>query len=242
MQIHIVEDYEALSKKAADIVARVVRSKTTAVLGLATGSTPIGLYQELIKLYQRGELDFSGVTTFNLDEYVGLTPSHPQSYHMFMQTNFFSQVNVSPEKKHIPRGDLLDAEDVCKDYEQAIKVAGGIDIQILGIGSNGHIGFNEPGTDPSQGTKIIRLAESTRQANARFFEDIDAVPKQAVTMGIRTIMQNSKQILLLATGEKKAEAIHRLTYGKISSDMPASYLQLHPGVTVIVDQAAAARM
>ncbi|WP_139490870.1 glucosamine-6-phosphate deaminase [Brevibacillus dissolubilis] len=239
MRVIVVEDYAALSQKAASLTADQIRQNPRIVLGLATGSTPLGLYQEWVEMYKQGTLDFSRVRTFNLDEYVGLAPEHEQSYHTYMQQNLFSQVNLRPEHTHIPSAYQADLTQVCKEYDERIEAAGGIDIQILGIGANGHIGFNEPGTDPGIGTHIVQLAETTIQANSRFFARLEEVPGQAVTMGIRTIMKNSRQILLLAYGEEKAEAVRRMIHGDISANLPASYLQLHPSVTVIVEKKAA---
>ncbi|UFJ39539.1 glucosamine-6-phosphate deaminase [Brevibacillus humidisoli] len=239
MKLQIVDCYQTLSRQAAAIVAGLIRRKRQAVLGLATGGTPMGLYQELIRLHREEQLDFVDVTTFNLDEYVGLTPDDPNSYRSFMQQHLFSQINIRAERTYIPCGDASDLSLVCRRYEELIRQAGGIDLQILGIGANGHIGFNEPGADPGEGTRVVRLAAHTRQANARFFARPTEVPHQAVTMGIRTIMQNSRKILLLASGEAKAEALYRMVCGKVENGLPASYLQLHPNVTVLADRAAA---
>ncbi|MDA5109185.1 glucosamine-6-phosphate deaminase [Brevibacillus thermoruber] len=239
MKLLIAENYEALSKEAARVVAQVVAAKPTAVLGLATGSTPIGMYRELARLHREEGVDFSRVMTFNLDEYVGLPPHHPQSYRTFMQEHFFRHVNIPLEQTNIPRGDAPDLQAECRRYEEAIAAAGGIDIQVLGIGRNGHIGFNEPGSDAETTTRVVKLAQSTIKANARFFDSIDEVPTKAVSMGIKTILA-AKRILLLASGEAKAEAVRRMLEGERTPDVPASLLQLHPDVTVIVDKDAAA--
>jgi glucosamine-6-phosphate deaminase len=239
MKLLIAENYEALSKAAARIVAQVVEAKPTAVLGLATGSTPVGMYEELARMHREAGVDFSRVTTFNLDEYVGLPPHHPQSYRTFMQEHFFRHVNIPLEQTNIPRGDAPDLQAECRRYEEAIAAAGGIDIQVLGIGSNGHIGFNEPGSDAETTTRVVKLAKSTIEANARFFDSIDEVPTKAVSMGIKTILA-AKRIILLASGEAKAEAVRRMLEGEMTHDVPASLLQLHPDVTVIVDKEAAA--
>ncbi|NNV03029.1 glucosamine-6-phosphate deaminase [Brevibacillus sp. MCWH] len=239
MKLLIAENYESLSKAAAHIVAQVVTAKPTAVLGLATGSTPIGMYRELARLHREEGVDFSRVTTFNLDEYVGLPPHHPQSYHTFMQEHFFRHVNIPLEQTNIPRGDAPDLQAECRRYEAAIAAAGGIDLQVLGIGGNGHIGFNEPGSDAETTTRIVELAQSTIKANARFFESIDEVPTKAVSMGIKTILA-AKRIMLLASGEAKADAVRRMLEGEKTPDVPASLLQLHSDVTVIADKEAAA--
>lgn len=238
MRIHKVDDYRTLSLLAAEQVVQVIQEKPDAVLGLSTGDTPLGMYQELIRLHREEGLDFSRVRTFNLDEYVGLSPDHPQSYHFYMHTHFFRHVNIAPENIHIPCGNVQDYQSECEAYEQAIEQAGGIDLQVLGIGANGHIGFNEPGSDSNCCTRLVHLTETTRRDNSRFFESLDEVPKMAVTLGIKTIVTYSKAILLLASGQKKAEAIHRMVDEEINPDVPASYLRNHADVTVIVDREA----
>ncbi|KYD05674.1 glucosamine-6-phosphate deaminase [Bacillus atrophaeus] len=242
MNIIIADHYDNLCKVSADIVKKCVRIQEAAVLGLATGSTPIGLYKKLILDYQSGDVDFSNVTTFNLDEYVGLSRSHPESYNKFMNDHFFQHVNIHPDNIHIPQGDHPHLEAECKQYEDLIRCAGGIDLQILGIGSNGHIGFNEPGSDPEARTRVVRLSESTIQANARFFGDTALVPRLAISMGIKTIMEFSKHIVLLANGEEKADAIQQMAEGPVTPDMPASILQTHHNVTVIVDKKAGQKL
>ncbi|MEC1751155.1 glucosamine-6-phosphate deaminase [Bacillus mojavensis] len=243
MKIIVADHYEDLCKLSAVIIKECVQAKKDAVLGLATGSTPVGLYKQLISDYQAGEIDFSKVITFNLDEYAGLSPSHPQSYNKFMHEHLFQHINVQPDHIHIPQGDNPQLEAECKVYEELIRQAGGIDVQILGIGSNGHIGFNEPGSDFEERTRIVRLSESTIQANARFFSgDPVLVPRLAVSMGIKTIMEFSKHIVLLANGEEKADAIQKMAEGPVTPEIPASILQQHNHVTVIADPKAAQKL
>ena len=238
MKIIVTENAEAMSKRAAKLFIKKIKRKDRIVLGLATGSTPIGLYQELIKAYQEGKVDFSNVETFNLDEYYGLAPTHPASYNYFMHNNLFNYINIPENNIHIPSGIPEDVEDYCEKYENMIKEAGGIDLQLLGIGENAHIGFNEPGTQLGATTQLINLADKTIEANSRFFEGKEEVPKKAISMGIKTIMR-AKQIVLLATGERKAQAIYNTIKGPVESSVPASVLQLHPDVTIIVDKPAA---
>lgn len=214
-----------------------INSLKNPVLGLATGSTPEGLYQRIIEKHQQDEVSFKNVTTFNLDEYVGLEQNDSNSYYNFMNEKLFSHVDIAADRVHIPNGVAADLEKECMEHERAIEQAGGIDVQVLGIGGNGHIGFNEPGTSFDSKTHIVDLDESTIQANARFFHSIEEVPTQAISMGIETIM-NSKEILLLVSGEAKADATAKLLHGDISEDFPASILKKHENVTVIVDQAA----
>ncbi len=237
MLIKRYENNELMSIKAAVIVREQIAEKPNSVLGLPTGSSPLGMYNQLIAMYKTGEIDFSSVKTFNLDEYCGLPTDHPQSYHEFMRKNFFQHVNIKPEYIHMPKPDKADQDSGCEDYEKKICEAGGIDLQILGIGRNGHIGFNEPGTPFSSQTHVIKLHQDTRQANARFFNSIDEVPKAAVTMGIKTIMR-ARKILLLISGESKREAIYNLVHSQIDEQFPASVLQLHPNVTVLTEEAA----
>jgi glucosamine-6-phosphate deaminase len=238
IRLIVTEDYEELSKQAARLVAEQITQKPESVIGFATGSTPIGMYDHLIKMHQRDGLDFSKITTFNLDEYVGLSPDHPKSYCFFMWKQLFSKINVTKEHIHVPTGIFTDADAVCEQYEADIERAGGIDLQILGIGVNGHIGFNEPGESLTLATHITQLAEETIQANARFFANKNEVPRQAITMGIGSIMK-ARAILLLANGENKAEAVQHLFSGKIDPRVPASILQLHPDVTLVLDKKAA---
>ncbi len=237
MKIIVVENYDEMSKKAAEILIKKVQEKPNAVLGLATGSTPVGLYKELIEDHQQNGTSYKDIHTVNLDEYIGLPQEDKNSYFTFMYEHLFKYLEIPKEHTHIPSGDTEDYAKECKRYEEIIESLGQVDLQILGIGSNGHIGFNEPGTPFTGDTHIIDLKESTRQANARFFESIDEVPTQAITMGIGTIMK-SKEILLLASGKAKAEAIHGMIHGEMTEELPASILQSHPHVTLIVDKDA----
>lgn len=234
-KIILEENYEALSKKAAEIIAAQVAEKPTSVLGLATGSTPIGTYKELVRMYKAGGVDFAGVTAFNLDEYYPIKKSSDQSYDYFMKKQFFSHVNVA--KTAIPNGEAPDHTAECENYEKQVADSGGIDLQLLGIGNNGHIGFNEPDDYFPAATHYVALDERTIKANARFFANESEVPKNAITMGIRTIFK-AKKILLLASGAGKAEIIRDMTSGKITPKNPSSILQLHTDVTVIVDKDA----
>ncbi|WP_462406984.1 glucosamine-6-phosphate deaminase [Gracilibacillus sp. Marseille-QA3620] len=237
MKIIVVENYDEMSKKAAEILIKKVQEKPNAVLGLATGSTPVGLYKELIEDHQQNGTSYKDIHTVNLDEYIGLPQEDKNSYFTFMYEHLFKYLEIPKEHTHIPSGDTEDHAKECKRYEEIIESLGQVDLQILGIGSNGHIGFNEPGTPFTGDTHIIDLKESTRQANARFFESIDEVPTQAITMGIGTIMK-SKEILLLASGKAKAEAIHGMIHGEMTEELPATILQSHPHVTLIVDKDA----
>ncbi len=232
MEIIKVETYEALSEKAAEVVIKQILQKPNSVLGLATGSTPIGLYEHLIEQYKQGEISFQDVVTFNLDEYVGLDRDHDQSYYYFMQENLFKHVDMNDENINIPNGVADNLLEECERYEAKLKSHGPVDLQILGLGVNGHIGFNEPGTSFDSRTQIVQLDETTREANKRFFNSIDEVPTEAVTMGIESIME-AKEILLLAFGESKKEALDRLFSKEITEDFPASILNKHPRVTVI---------
>ena len=241
MKIYVCENYEAMSRKAASIIASHVTLKPDCVLGLATGSTPIGMYKELVKACEQGELDFSQVKSVNLDEYVGLEPTHDQSYRYFMQDNLFNHIDVKPENTNVPDGLAADAEAECVRYDELVASLGYADIQLLGLGHNGHIGFNEPDTCFTAPTHVVDLTQSTIDANARFFASADDVPRQALTMGVGCIM-NAKKVLLVANGEGKADAIYKMVCGPITPDCPASILQLHPDVTVVVDKAAAAKL
>ena len=237
MNIIRAKDYQDMSRKAANIISAQIIMKPDCVLGLATGSTPVGTYRQLIEWYEKGDLDFSRVSTVNLDEYRGLTHTDPQSYYYFMQENLFDHVNIDKAATHVPDGTNPDAADACAKHEQIIKSLGGIDLQLLGLGNNGHIGFNEPGAAFDKETHLVDLAESTIRANARFFASIDEVPKQAYTMGIRTIMQ-AKKILVVVSGEGKADIVSRAFFGPVTPEVPASILQMHPDVTVVCDEAA----
>jgi glucosamine-6-phosphate deaminase len=241
MEIVIQPTPEAASLIAAQIIARLVRSKPDCVLGLATGSTPQLTYRELVRMHREDGLDFSRVTTFNLDEYVGLPREHPQSYHAFMQENLFRHINVTPARIHIPDGLAADVPAECAAYEAAIRAAGGIDLQLLGIGSEGHIGFNEKSSSLASRTRIKTLTEQTRRDNARFFGAPEAVPMHVITMGVGTIME-ARQVLLLAFGENKAQAVADAVEGPISAMNPASILQMHPVAKALLDEPAAARL
>lgn len=237
MEIIIQPTPEAASQIAARIIARLLREKPNAVLGLATGSTPLLLYHELIRM----KLDWSRVTTFNLDEYVGLPPDHPQSYHYFMHTHLFRHINIPRNQVHIPDGMAKDIPSFCKHYEDQIAAAGGIDLQVLGIGTDGHIGFNEPSSSLASRTRIKTLTDQTRRDNARFFGSLEEVPYHVITMGIGTIME-ARQIVLLAFGKHKARAIAEAVEGPITAMNPASVLQMHPVVKVCLDEAAASEL
>lgn len=242
MEIIIQPTYAKLVAVSAEIVRDALLKKPNLVLGLATGSTPIGLYEALIQMHKTDGLDFSEVTTFNLDEYVGISPNHPYSYHTFMETHFFSAINIPSENCHIPQSTAVAHEEFCERYEEAIVAAGGIDIQVLGIGKDGHIGFNEPSSSLGSRTRIKTLTQSTLAANAPHFGDrVDAVPKMAITMGVGTIM-DAKQCLLLASGASKAEAIAHAAEGPITAEVPASVLQMHPRTIVVIDEAAASQL
>jgi len=227
-----------MSIKAAQLIANQIIEKKNTVLGLATGQTPVGMYKELVRKFQKGELDFSEVVTFNLDEYYGLSPKHPQSYYYFMWNTFFKYINIKKENLYLLNGITENSNEECQQYEYLIKKNGGIDLQILGIGDNGHLGFNEPAVGLNSKTHLVNLSESTIQANSQFFSDIREVPKKAITMGIGTIMGANK-ILLLASGRKKAGVIGKTVNSSITTNVPASVLQLHNDVTLIIDQEAA---
>lgn len=241
MEVIIQKNAEAASLIAARIVARLVREKPNAVLGLATGSTPLGLYRELARMHRDEGLDFSAVTTFNLDEYVGLDPSHPASYNAFMHENLFDHINIAGSSIHIPDGMTRDIPAHCRAYEQSIKAAGGIDLQVLGIGSDGHIGFNEPTSSLASRTRIKTLTEQTRRDNARFFAGIEEVPYHVITMGVGTVL-DSRTCLMLAFGAGKADAVAAMVEGPVSAMVPATALQMHPHAHVILDPAAAAKL
>jgi len=235
MQVLVVKDYQEMSKEAAKIFKARMESKADLVMGLATGSTPIGTYKELIQMVEKGELSFDQATAFNLDEYYGLDASHPQSYARFMKDQLFESVDISVDNTFIPNGTAEDVQEECASYDALIEKHGGLDLQLLGIGGNGHIGFNEPDESLSAGTHQVDLDMATIEANSRFFESLDQVPKKALTMGMGSILK-AKEILLLASGANKAEAVGGLLSGKITTDNPASFLQLHPKVIVIIDQ------
>ncbi len=233
----IVDTRENIARLAGDLYSELLAQKPDAVLGFATGSTPLDLYGELIARYNAGQLSFSKVKTFNLDEYVGLEPTHDQSYRYFMDKNLFEKIDLDPANVHIPSGVKIDDETIAR-YEAAIAAAGGIDMQLLGIGHNGHIGFNEPNTPFGSLTHKVTLTDSTIEANSRFFASRDEVPKEAVTMGIRTVM-NARRLVLIALGEGKAQIIRDTVYGPVTENVPASVLQLHPDAYIFADTDAA---
>ena len=238
MNIIVVKDYNEMSYEAAQLIAQQITKKRNSVLGLATGSTPNGMYKELINLNQEDKVDFSKVITFNLDEYYGLSPKHPQSYCFFMWNKFFKYVNIRKENIHLLNGITENIDKECKQYEALIKKSGRIDLQVLGIGNNGHIGFNEPDISLNARTHLVNLTAKTIRTNSRFFNTAQEVPKQAITMGIGTIMR-ARKIILLANGKRKARAIERTINSPITTKVPASVLQLHNDVTIMVDQEAA---
>jgi len=238
MEVVILPTYEEMSRAAAEVVADQLNTKPNAVLGMATGSTPLGLYQELVRMHREEGLDFTQVTTFNLDEYVGLRPEHRQSYHYFMHENFFKLVNMSPGNIYIPSGTTSNYRSFCDWYERRIKECGGIDVQILGIGSDGHIAFNEPGSSLTSRTRLKTLAKSTIDDNARFFETPSDVPIYAITMGVGTILE-ARTLLLIASGKNKAQAVAAMIEGPVTSMTTASALQLHPSAIVFLDESAA---
>lgn len=237
MKIYSAQDYQSMSRKAANILSAHVILKPDSVLGLATGSTPIGMYKQLIEWYNKGDIDFSQVHTVNLDEYLGLAPTHDQSYRYFMQTNLFDHVNVPPENTNVPNGLAPDPEAECARYNQVIADLGGIDVQVLGMGHNGHIGFNEPEEAFELETHVVNLTDNTIDANARFFASRDEVPRQAITMGIKSIMQ-ARHILVVVSGADKAEIVKRAFFGPVTPKVPASILQMHPHVSLVADEAA----
>jgi len=241
VEVIVKESFEEMSKAAARVVAKVLNLKPNAVLGLATGSTPLGLYQELARMHRDEGLDFSQVTTFNLDEYVGLTRTHPQSYHYFMQENLFRHINVPQQNIYIPSGTTDNYAAFCQWYEQRIRECGGIDLQVLGIGSDGHIAFNEPGSSLGSRTRIKTLARQTIDDNARFFSGPEEVPVYAITMGVGTILE-ARKILLLANGKKKAAAVAAAIEGPVTSMITASALQLHRDAMCTLDREAAGEL
>lgn len=240
MQVIIKPNYEELSKEASLIARERILKKPSLVLGLATGSTPLGLYKELIKMHKEEGLDFSHIITFNLDEYLGLKPDHPQSYNFFMWENLFKHINVNPRNVHIPNGLTRpsDIDDYCEWYESRMRKFGGIDLQVLGIGRDGHIGFNEPGSSLGSRTRVKTLTEETIQDNSRFFKNMDEVPRYSITMGVGTVME-AKEIVLVANGKSKAQVIATAIEGGVTAQATASVLQLHKRVTVILDEEAA---
>jgi glucosamine-6-phosphate deaminase len=241
LELLIVADYEELSLEAAKIVASLVEQKPNAILGLATGSSPVGMYQNLTSWHLMGEISFKGVTTYNLDEYFPIDPSNPQSYHTFMEEHFFSQIDILPENTHLPNGSAKNSDLESAFYEEKIRTIGGVDLQVLGIGSNGHIGFNEPAAYFEPHTHKVVLDEQTLADNARFFDSMDEMPKEAITMGIGTIM-SAKHVLLLASGIKKAPILKEVLKGKVTPLVPASILQFHHKVTFVIDELAASEL
>lgn len=241
MKFYCGEDYKAMSRIAANIISAQIIMKPDCVLGLATGSSPEGTYAQLVEWYKKGDLDFSQVTSVNLDEYKGLSGDNDQSYRYFMNHNLFDSVNIRKECTYVPDGLNEDSDAACREYEEIIARAGGIDLQLLGLGHNGHIGFNEPAEDFPKTTHCVDLTESTIQANKRFFENEADVPRQAYTMGIGTIM-NAKKILVVVSGEDKAEILNQVINGPITPKVPASILQLHPDVTIVADEAALSKV
>ena len=237
MKIIVTKDYDELSARAARLVVTAVRQQPTLVLGLATGQTPLGFYQQLVNAYWRGQISWAGVTTFNLDEYVGLR-QQTDSFWSYMRTHFFNQVDIKPERINFLNGQAASLTDECANYERAIQEAGGLDLQILGLGLDGHIGFCEPGTAFASRTMVVKLTESTRSANRPQLARLSSVPRQALTMGLATIME-ARRILLLASGRAKTQVVQRALYGPISEEVPASILQRHNNVLVLLDEAAA---
>ena len=239
MRLIEAKDYQEASRQVANIISAQVILKPDSVLGLATGSSPIGAYQQLIEWYNKGDVDFSRVRSVNLDEYVGLAPSHEQSYAYFMHHNFFDFINIKPENVHLPDGLDPDAEGQGEKYDALIRSLGGVDLQLLGIGRDGHIGFNEPCGEFVKGTHCVELTQDTREANARFFGSVDLVPKTAYTMGILDIMQ-ARRVVMIATGSSKAAILKDAFWGPVTPQIPASILQLHPDFTLVADEEALA--
>jgi len=234
LTVEVFPDYAGMSQRAADIVVKLLREKPDAVLGLPTGSTPLGFYDALVA----SGISLAQARTFNLDEYVGLPRTHPESYYSFMKRALYDRTDLRPENCHIPDGNAADTGAECRRYEEAIRAAGGFDILVLGLGQNGHIGFNEPGSPWDARTRVVDLTEDTRRANSRFFNSLDEVPRRAITMGIGTILE-ARRILLLASGRQKAPAVRDMVEGTPTTDVPASVLQRHPNVTVLLDREAA---
>lgn len=241
MRIIRAKDYEEMSRKAADVISAVMTLQPQCVLGLATGSSPVGTYRHLVQRYENGDLDFSGVTTVNLDEYRGLDRENPQSYYWFMKEQLFSKVNVLPEHTHIPDGTEEDSQKACASYNEILEQAGQIDLQLLGIGHDGHIGFNEPADHFEQFTHCVQLTDMTIEANARFFASREEVPTEAYTMGIGTIM-SARRVLMVASGADKAAILKTAFCGPVTPEVPASILQMHPDFILIADEAALSEM
>ena len=241
MKIIKAKDYQDMSRKAANIISAQVILKPDCVLGLATGSTPIGMYEKLVERYNKGDLDFGDVTTVNLDEYKGLPKEDEQSYYYFMHSHLFDYVNINPDRTFLPDGMNEDPDAECERYEEVIRSVGGVDLQLLGMGHNGHIGFNEPGEEFAKGTHCVDLQPRTIEANKRFFASAEDVPRQAYSMGIQTIMK-AKKILVIVSGEDKAEAVAKTVSGPITPEVPASILQLHRDFVLIADEAALSQL
>ena len=241
MRMIKAKNYDDMSRKVANILSAHVILKPNSVLGLATGSTVIGTYKQLIDWYRKDDLDFDIVSTVNLDEYVGLDSTHEQSYRYYMNHNFFNHINIRMSQTYLPDGKAKDIVSECQSYEYKIKSLGGVDVQLLGLGHNGHIGFNEPDKAFEQTTHCVTLEENTRTANARFFSNIDEVPTHAITMGIKTIMQ-AKQIVLAVSGADKAEILKKVLTGPVTPGIPGSILQMHPDVIVVADEAALSQL
>ena len=241
MEIRIFDHAQDAAVAAADIIADVMKSQNKTVLGLATGSTPVPMYQELARRCDAKELDFSNVYTYNLDEYIGLDGTHDQSYRYFMDKNLFDHINIDKARTHVPCGNGADHDADAREYDKMIEAAGGIDVQVLGIGNNGHIGFNEPSGVFYKGTHVVDLTDSTIDANKRFFEHREDVPKQAITLGMGGIM-SARKVIMLAFGKGKADAVRAMVNGEIDPKCPASILQLHRNVTVLLDREAAAEL
>ncbi len=241
MKIIRAKDYKDMSRKAANVISAQVIMKPNCVLGLATGGTPVGTYAQLIDWYNKGDVDFSDVTTVNLDEYRGISRENDQSYWYFMHKNFFNSVNIRPDHIHVPDGSNPDAAAACRDYDEIIRSVGGIDLQLLGIGPDGHIGFNEPGAAFELGTHCVDLTESTIEANKRFFDKKEDVPRQAYTMGIKSIMQ-ARKVLMIANGANKADIIKQAFFGPVTPEVPASILQMHPDFVLVLDEEAASKI
>lgn len=240
MKIIKLKNYEEVSQKASELVIEQLKKKPDSVLGLATGSTPVRLYEKLVEAFEKSLISFKDVISYNLDEYIGIDRNHPQSYYHYMYEHLFSKVDMKDEHIHIPNNDINQIDEIANLYNNQLNQTS-IDLQILGIGSNGHIGFNEPGTPLGKETFIVELDEQTRKDNMRFFNSLEEVPKYAITMGIKNIMR-SKRIILMASGIEKADAVYEMVHGKVTEDLPASVLQLHPNLIVILDEKAASKL
>lgn len=241
MRVYCAENYAAMSRRAANIISAQVITKPDSVLGLATGGTPVGAYQRLVECYKEGDLSLAEIRSVNLDEYYGLSPRHEQSYRYFMQSNLFDHIDIKPENTHVLNGLAKDPAEECAKYNQLIEDLGGIDLQLLGMGHNGHIAFNEPGDDFGLETHLVTLTERTIEANTRFFERKEDVPRQALTMGIKNIMR-ARRILMVVSGADKAEAVYKAFCGRVTKEVPASILQLHPDVTLVGDKEALSKL